>query len=279
MRRSFRTQWSRSSYSRGGTPGWYAVPRWGCRDIVDFWNAIPRWGDRDSVRSWYAPLRWGKSLRRYSIDSKTMPQSLSNILIHLIFSTKGRHPWLDSSIRGETHAFLAGAVRQCGCEAYRVGGVEDHVHLAIRISRTLSVADLVKEIKTAPRPFKTNTGTYSQNTPSNTMSVMSGTKFTPTPSCSHLRGHRQNRRRVHHQASDPNDPHFGLLTWKGAKVRKADILFSEINLASEKLGKNYEARNKKLVSITAYRGPAGRGRRGNRGGRAGGPGRARRRRR
>ena len=35
------------------------------------------------------------------------------------------------------------------CEAYRVGGVADHVHLAVRLSRTLSVADFVKEVKTA----------------------------------------------------------------------------------------------------------------------------------
>ena len=78
-----------------------------------------------------------------------MPQSLSNILIHLIWSTKDRHPWLGPAIRERTHAFLAGAVRQMDCEAYRVGGVADHLHLAVRLSRTLSVADLVKEIKTA----------------------------------------------------------------------------------------------------------------------------------
>jgi putative transposase len=78
-----------------------------------------------------------------------MPQSLSNILIHLIWSTKDRHPWLEHGTREKTHAFLAGTVRQCDCEAYRVGGVADHVHLAVRLSRTLSVADLVKEVKTA----------------------------------------------------------------------------------------------------------------------------------
>ena len=78
-----------------------------------------------------------------------MPQSLSNILIHLIWSTKDRHPWLEPHIRENAHAFLANAVRQCDCEAYRVGGVSDHVHLAVRLSRTLSVADLVKAIKTA----------------------------------------------------------------------------------------------------------------------------------
>jgi len=78
-----------------------------------------------------------------------MPQSLSNILVHLIFSTKDRQPWLGKDVREKAHAFLAGAVRQCECEAYRVGGVADHVHLAVRLSRTLSIANLVKETKTA----------------------------------------------------------------------------------------------------------------------------------
>ena len=79
----------------------------------------------------------------------TMPQSLSNILVHLIWSTRDRRPCLDPSTREKTHAFLAGVVRQCDCEAYRVGGPTDHVHLAIRLSRTVSVADLVKDAKAA----------------------------------------------------------------------------------------------------------------------------------
>jgi REP element-mobilizing transposase RayT len=88
-------------------------------------------------------------LGQESIGELTMPQSLSNILLHLIWSTKDRHPWLTPGIREKAHTFLAGAVRQCDCEAYRVGGVADHVHLAVRLSRTLSVADLVKDVKTA----------------------------------------------------------------------------------------------------------------------------------
>ena len=78
-----------------------------------------------------------------------MPQSLSHLLVHLIWSTKDRHAWLETSIREKFHAFLAGAVRQCDCEAYRIGGVADHVHLAVRLSRTVSVADTVKSVKTA----------------------------------------------------------------------------------------------------------------------------------
>jgi putative transposase len=88
---------------------------------------------------------WGHKIGKTLI----LPQSPSNILIHLVWSTKDRHPWLSPGIREEIHAFLAGAVRQCDCEAYRVGGIADHVHLAVRLSRTLSIADLVKEVKTA----------------------------------------------------------------------------------------------------------------------------------
>jgi REP element-mobilizing transposase RayT len=82
-------------------------------------------------------------------EELTMPQSLSHILIHLIWSTKDRHPWLTPGIRERTHAFLAEAVRHMDCEAYRVGGVADHVHLAVRLSRTRLVADVAKEVKTA----------------------------------------------------------------------------------------------------------------------------------
>lgn len=78
-----------------------------------------------------------------------MPQSLAHILIHLVFATKDRTPWLTPDIRPGTHAFLAGVARRAGCECLRVGGVADHVHLAIRLSRTITVADLVEDLKTA----------------------------------------------------------------------------------------------------------------------------------
>ena len=78
-----------------------------------------------------------------------MPQSLSSLLIHLVFSTKNRETSLGKEVRGDVHAFLAGAVRTSGCEAYRVGGVADHVHLAVRLSRTITVAELVKDVKSS----------------------------------------------------------------------------------------------------------------------------------
>ena len=59
-----------------------------------------------------------------------MPQSLSNVIIHTIFSTKNREPYLlDKTIRSETHSFLGGSAKTLGCHPIRIGGVGDHVHL------------------------------------------------------------------------------------------------------------------------------------------------------
>ncbi len=78
-----------------------------------------------------------------------MPQSLSFLLVHLIFSTKDRAPILDASVRPNLHAYLATVSRNTNCECFRVGGVADHVHLAIRISRTMTIAQLTEELKTS----------------------------------------------------------------------------------------------------------------------------------
>ncbi|HOG50379.1 MAG TPA: transposase, partial [Lentisphaeria bacterium] len=65
---------------------------------------------------------------------------------HLTFSTKNREPWITPEIRPALHAYLAGAVRALNAQAYRVGGVADHVHLACTLPRTISVSKL-EEIK------------------------------------------------------------------------------------------------------------------------------------
>ncbi len=76
-----------------------------------------------------------------------MPGSLSRILLHIVFSTKNREPWLDGEIRPRAFGYLAEVGRDLGCEVYRVGGTADHVHLAVLLSRTLAVAEFVQKVK------------------------------------------------------------------------------------------------------------------------------------
>ena len=77
-----------------------------------------------------------------------MPQSRSLVVVHIIFSAKGRQPFLDPTLRAATHGYLATVARNAGCECYQVGGMADHVHLAIRLSRTITIADLLEKLKT-----------------------------------------------------------------------------------------------------------------------------------
>jgi len=78
-----------------------------------------------------------------------MPQSLDNVVLHIVFSTKDRAPCLGGAVRPSLHAYLATVARNAGCECPRVGGVSDHVHLAIQFSRTMTIAALVEELKTS----------------------------------------------------------------------------------------------------------------------------------
>jgi len=76
-----------------------------------------------------------------------MPQSLSQVILHIVFSTKHREPWIDGEIRPRLHAYLATVGRDNGSIVYRVGGVADHVHIVATLPRTMTQADLLEEIK------------------------------------------------------------------------------------------------------------------------------------
>ena len=76
-----------------------------------------------------------------------MPQSLANVLLHIIFSTKERAPLISPEIQDDLHAYLAQACKTCGCPALQVGGTQDHVHIACSLSRTITISKLIEEIK------------------------------------------------------------------------------------------------------------------------------------
>jgi putative transposase len=77
-----------------------------------------------------------------------MPQSLARILVHTVFSTKDRRPWLrDLALRQELHHYLGGILNHLECQPVIVGGVEDHAHVLASLSRTCTAAEMVKELK------------------------------------------------------------------------------------------------------------------------------------
>jgi REP element-mobilizing transposase RayT len=97
-----------------------------------------------------------------------MPQSLAQILVHFVFSTKNREPWIDDNLRDDLHGYIGGIVRDLSGALLKAGSVEDHIHLLVAHPRTASPAEVVEAIKTGsskwikPR-LKLGTGFHWQN--------------------------------------------------------------------------------------------------------------------
>jgi len=77
-----------------------------------------------------------------------MPQPLSSILIHLIFSTKNREPFLTPEIETELYPYMASILKAVKSPALIINGTSDHVHTLLSLSRVVTIADLVEEVKT-----------------------------------------------------------------------------------------------------------------------------------
>jgi REP element-mobilizing transposase RayT len=76
-----------------------------------------------------------------------MSQTLTRILIHLVFSTKNRSPMIDPAVEADLFAYLGGICRAKGCALLCAGGTADHVHLLVSLSKTITLADLLLNLK------------------------------------------------------------------------------------------------------------------------------------
>ena len=96
-----------------------------------------------------------------SIQSSPIPQSIAHVVIHTVFSTKHREPFLaETALRNEMFHMLGGTVKTLDCVPITIGGHEDHVHLLNSLPRTLTLADFVKETKRITSKWmKTEKGT------------------------------------------------------------------------------------------------------------------------
>ena len=78
----------------------------------------------------------------------SMPQSLSAVYIHFVFSVKDRRPLLRNLVlRDSIHAYVGSVYKHLDCPALAIGGTENHIHVLACLARTVSQADWVKEVK------------------------------------------------------------------------------------------------------------------------------------
>jgi putative transposase len=77
-----------------------------------------------------------------------MPQSLVSLSpLHLVFSTKDRLPFIDTTVENRLYSYIAGICGSMNCPVIEIGGVEDHIHILVKQYKTISVSELLEKIK------------------------------------------------------------------------------------------------------------------------------------
>lgn len=76
-----------------------------------------------------------------------MAQSFTNLLYHILFSTKHREPMITSMIEKRLYGYLGGIIGGQKGIALEINGMPDHVHLLVKLSQNKSIADVLRELK------------------------------------------------------------------------------------------------------------------------------------
>ena len=76
-----------------------------------------------------------------------MPGTYSQILLHIVFSTKDRAPWITPEISERLYPYIGGIIRAERGVLYDIGGIEDHAHLYLRWRPDATVSDLMRTVK------------------------------------------------------------------------------------------------------------------------------------
>lgn len=77
-----------------------------------------------------------------------MAHTYTNLLTHIIFSTKDREPMITVALQDDLLAYMGGIVRELGGTLRAAGARPDHVHLLCSLSPTLAIADALRVVKT-----------------------------------------------------------------------------------------------------------------------------------
>jgi len=78
---------------------------------------------------------------------KIMGQSLAQLYIHLIFGTKNRIKYILPAIENDLHSYIAGILKKIESPAIEINSVPDHIHILFRLSKNVSLAKAIEEVK------------------------------------------------------------------------------------------------------------------------------------
>ena len=70
-----------------------------------------------------------------------------SVMVHFIWSTAGREPWIGPEWRDDLYGYMGGIMRNKKTKLICAGGMYDHVHLYASLPSTITIADLVSAVK------------------------------------------------------------------------------------------------------------------------------------
>src|SRR5215218_5279047 len=77
-----------------------------------------------------------------------MGHTYTHMVVHIVFSTKGRQPSIGLEWKDDLFAYMGGIVREKGCKAIAINGMPDHVHMLVGLTTDITIAELVRVVKT-----------------------------------------------------------------------------------------------------------------------------------
>ncbi len=90
-----------------------------------------------------------------------MSQSLADVIVHIVFSTKERNPWIQPEIEPELYAYLSATCRNFDSPVIQLNGIADHIHMLLLLGKTIPISKLISEVKTSSsRWLKTKGNQY-----------------------------------------------------------------------------------------------------------------------
>ena len=76
-----------------------------------------------------------------------MPQSLSKVYLHAVFSTKFRKELIDPGIENELYAYMAKILRECDSPSLIINGTRNHIHILFAQSRKVTICKIIEDVK------------------------------------------------------------------------------------------------------------------------------------
>ncbi len=76
-----------------------------------------------------------------------MSDSYTNLLYHIVFSTKDRRPLITPDYEVRLYNYLGGTVRKVGGISLELNGTEDHVHLLAKLRPDCALSDVLRDLK------------------------------------------------------------------------------------------------------------------------------------